>query len=681
MDNIMNNERLYNLLPRVYRRKDIDNGYTLRALMAVLESEYNLLEEDIRALYDNWFIETCDEWAVPYIADLLDVRHLETSELFPFSLRALVADTLGYRRRKGTVAVVANAVRDATGWRTTAVEFFQRMAATQSMIHPRPGRGGTANLRNRKQLEQVGTPFDTCAHTADFHGFPAGGPSSELGRSVRRGGYNIADIGLYVWRLQSFPVFGAMARKVTGGFYTFNPFGIDQPLFNHPRTRDDTTRLAGMWNLPVPLTAGMLEENLRNHPMQPALRVWVKTVGAGEFHPIPSRHVRVCSPVSRQALQKVWADPAVRAAVDPQTGRLAFPPGTKPGKVKVDYCYGFSAHIGGGPYNRKPGWWDVEPLPWIANVAAGGRFGSISVALAAWKKAGGKGVIRITDNGAYNFSGTVELGPGEQLTIEAADGYCPVIIGDVVFAGTSTGNRVNLEGLWWDGTVTPSGRLTFILHHCTSAPRRESGIRRDVRPSLSAESGKCPALHVIVSHSITGPLRLPAETEGLEIRDSIIDGMGDYAVAAAPRAGQRAWGPPAMFQRVTLLGKVAVDRLLAASDTLFAAAVAARDPSDGFVRFSYLPGGSRTPVRYRCYSREDRAREGVRPLFTSLRFGDAGYAQLGPGCPEALRSGAENGAEIGAFNHLYQPQRETNLRIILEEYLPYGRNAGVFYIT
>jgi hypothetical protein len=46
-----------------------------------------------------------------------------------------------------------------------------------------------------------------------------------------------------------------------------------------------------------------------------------------------------------------------------------------------------------------------------------------------------------------------------------------------------------------------------------------------------------------------------------------------------------------------------------------------------------------------------------------------------------IRAGAEDGSEMGVFCHLKQPQRETNLRIRLEEYLPFGLDPGVIYVT
>jgi hypothetical protein len=126
---------------------------------------------------------------------------------------------------------------------------------------------------------------------------------------------------------------------------------------------------------------------------------------------------------------------------------------------------------------------------------------------------------------------------------------------------------------------------------------------------------------------------------------------------------------------------------------VFTAPVEARRRQAGCVRFGYLPDDvSQTPRRYRC--QPDRALEGVtgpdartrirdrlRPSFTSARYGDPGYAQLGQSCAKEIRAGAEDGAEMGAFARLEQPQRETNLRVRLQEYLPFGLEAGLIYVT
>src|SRR5438270_10666882 len=67
-------DRLYKLLPAVYRQRDAEQGQPLRSLLEVIGEQVNVIEADIAQLYENWFIETCQDWAVPYIADLIGYR-------------------------------------------------------------------------------------------------------------------------------------------------------------------------------------------------------------------------------------------------------------------------------------------------------------------------------------------------------------------------------------------------------------------------------------------------------------------------------------------------------------------------------------------------------------------------------------------------------------------------------
>ena len=160
--------RLYELLPAVYRQRDAEQGGVLRALLATIEGELRLVERDIAGLYDNWFVETCEEWVVPYIGDLLNVRGLlPVREGGALGQRAAVANTLAYRRRKGTAAVLEQLARDVTGWPAAAVEFFERLATTQHTNHVRPGAGGTLAVRALDPLDRLGCPFGPAAHTGD----------------------------------------------------------------------------------------------------------------------------------------------------------------------------------------------------------------------------------------------------------------------------------------------------------------------------------------------------------------------------------------------------------------------------------------------------------------------------------------------------------------------------------
>jgi len=100
---------------------------------------------------------------------------------------------------------------------------------------------------------------------------------------------------------------------------------------------------------------------------------------------------------------------------------------------------------------------------------------------------------------------------------------------------------------------------------------------------------------------------------------------------------------------------------------------------EGCVRFSFVPVGSLVPKRFRCVP--DDAHPDVLPHFTSLRYGDPGYAQLRSATDLSIREGADDGGEMGVMHPLYQPQREANLRIRLDEFLRFGLHAGIFYVT
>ena len=69
-------DRLYGLLPSVHRIRDVEQGEPLKHLLGVIARQVAILEEDIAQLYDDQFIETCADWVVPYIGDLIGYRQL-----------------------------------------------------------------------------------------------------------------------------------------------------------------------------------------------------------------------------------------------------------------------------------------------------------------------------------------------------------------------------------------------------------------------------------------------------------------------------------------------------------------------------------------------------------------------------------------------------------------------------
>ena len=104
-------DKLYALLPSIYRIRDQEEGEPLKAYLAVLAEQVEVLQEDLSQLYDDQFIETCAEWVVPYLGDLIGYRRLQGATSPDGSSRAEVANTIAYRRRKGTLSIVEQLAR------------------------------------------------------------------------------------------------------------------------------------------------------------------------------------------------------------------------------------------------------------------------------------------------------------------------------------------------------------------------------------------------------------------------------------------------------------------------------------------------------------------------------------------------------------------------------------------
>ena len=152
-------DTLYDLLPAVYRVRDDAEGKPLRALLAVIAREFEALEENLDQLYDDQFIETCADWVVPYIGDLVGYRPLHGIAGSVVSPQAEVANTIAFRRRKGTALMLEQLARDVTDWPARAVEFFEQLATTQYMNHLRPHAVATATVRSQRVMLPLGGPF------------------------------------------------------------------------------------------------------------------------------------------------------------------------------------------------------------------------------------------------------------------------------------------------------------------------------------------------------------------------------------------------------------------------------------------------------------------------------------------------------------------------------------------
>lgn len=79
-----------------------------------------------------------------------------------------VANTIHYRRRKGSLALLEQLANDIAGWPARAVEFYPLLGWSQHLIHSHSGRGRSVDLRQTKLLNKLNGPFDKFSHTADI---------------------------------------------------------------------------------------------------------------------------------------------------------------------------------------------------------------------------------------------------------------------------------------------------------------------------------------------------------------------------------------------------------------------------------------------------------------------------------------------------------------------------------
>ena len=723
--------QLYELLPAVYRIRDAELAQQmeqlqgkpqdgpLKALLTVIAEQAAVLEEDLAQLYDDQFIETCANWVVPYIGDLVSARRVFVFPGARFTERAFVANTMAYRRRKGTAAVLEQLARDVTGWSANVVEYFQLLATTQYMNHIRLNNLSVANVRNSAPLEFVSTPFDKVAHTADVRRIAS-----------ERGKYNIPNIGIFLWRLNNYTITRAPAFKLDDRRYLFDALGKNVELYNNPKPEDEITHLADPINVPLPITRRVLHRDLdqyygvdKDQFRSILVNLNGNDVAAVSTNASPPRKViDVCdlSDITDAGGNVIgWAHkPKDRISIDPVLGRLAFPTNDPPPRsVHVSYNYGFSTELGGGEYGRGATFSDLQTVIRVPSDQP-----TLQAAIAALLAQVGSsadspgGVVEIekpatvTDSVYHNLSGSIAIPTGKAIEIRAADQHRPVIrlSGDWTITGSGE-SQLLLNGLVITGgslRIPATAQLhTLRLTHCTVVPGPVQA------PVTSPPSGLNPApqsllleaadVSIELVSSISGPIGA-VDGANVSLRNSILDAGDQTRVAYADvlsftttsPSGPTPFGEsgaPLKVVNSTIIGKVNTLTMQLASNTIFYADLLLNDPwpaavyserlQAGCVRFSYVPPGSRLPRLFRCQPADPADATRVRPIFTSLRYGDAAYCQLSTACAIEIQQGADDQAEMGAFHDLYQPQRTANLSASLNEYLRFGLEAGIFFAS
>jgi hypothetical protein len=690
----------------------------LQSLLLLIEEQLAAIEYDLEQLYDDQFIETCAEWVIPYIGELIGYQAVRGAAPTIASPRAEVASTISFRRRKGTVLVLEQLARDVTGWGAHATEFFRVLAATQYVKQIRPYNYYSPDLRYWQTRGYMDTAFDSTAHTVDVRRI-----------AVERGRYNIQNIGIFLWSLNAYSVTKVQATPVdsSGRFFRFSTLGTDMPLFNNPVSQgSEITAASQPVNVP---------DQLRRRVLCQDLQSGVGTIYYGEGNslalylnntPLYPYQVQVCDLSGSDGNWTNVPAPgsAYVACIDPELGRIALsipvatspPAGSATPQLQASYYYGFNGDMGGGEYSRtdsftaQPG----APVFSFPDQITPPRYSNLQDALnfaAANLDGNGQAAVEIIDSGIYSQLDSpalqIYVPTGTIIELRAADGCRPTLVlaGEIDITG-GTGSTFSLNGLLITYAQPsagigvppallrvpfgPSNQLGSLgLTHCTLVPGwalTPAGEPQPVYAGLPTLLVESSGVQIAVQKSIVGGLWVSQEAT-VNLSDSIVD-AGDPAGVAYAGPDGTSGGGSLTLQSCTVVGKIHATLFALISDSILWAALSLSDSwtvpvladrkQQGCVRFSYLPAGSIVPRQFKCV---DQIAGGPSPIFWALHYGSPGYAKLLPSTDGSIRQGADDGGEMGAFHFVLAPVRENDLRVRLQEYLPVGLEFGIFYQT
>lgn len=711
-----NREFLYALLPAIYRRRDGENGEALRALTSIIDTEFEAVRADTETAWDNWFVETAEEWLIPYIAAGLRLPVTRDVSAISFSQRAFVANTIAYRRRKGTVGMIELLARDVTNYPARAVEFFRRLVWMEAINH-QEGRAATLDLRDAARLERLAGPLSEAARMVDVRRIASG-----------RGQHNLPNIGLFLWRSQIWRLSEVDAAPVAGmgdrRGWRFRSTGEEAPLYAPLETEDDPVAVATEASVPIPLSRRRLWARAQEDG---GVSVWPFTItlraADGTTEQIPPERIDICrlSPVTT-------APTGDRVRVDPEAGVLLLGQAVGAGlaelSVTTSHYVATPGTIGAGPWNRPdasdwlrrwtdlPEGRDVGFQIMVSRTETGSDIvATLEEAVTAWHAfidgldADGRsqalGLILVGDSRTYAApNSAIRMPAGATLGIVAAswpdsadpaggppivhalgillpDETRPMLGGDIAIVGeasaTEARGEIHIDGLLVDGDISVlPGALDALSLASTT-------LIRSGKIAVDGTNGANAALEVEIARTILGGVVSTDPIAALSIVDSAV--LGSVLVPGVALTSSSA----------TILGQTQAG-ILEASDSIFEGALDIESQQEGCARFCYLPPQSGMARRYRCQpdialasatTDQERARilARFRPQYRSRDPLSSGFLLLADGVPVEIRQLAEDGGEPGCWNHLQHETRVTNLRNALPQFLRFGLESGLFFLA
>ncbi len=666
-------------------RDDPDQLRLLDALLGAVDGQLELLEREIDALWQDLFVDSCRDEALPYIGGLLGLP--------PDATRLEIAHSIALRRRKGTPAALEDFAEVLTGWTARVVEGWQVTAWCQRLGHPPPPRPTTIRLAG-PDLARVGTPFERARRTVDLR---------------RRWHPAAADVIVWPWHVRTLRDVEVAPRPGSTTRFALHPLGVDAPLYVAPRPLvlgSDVTgaraaaRTQAETDAPVRATYDVLLA-LAGEGDVTVGEVW--TLHAG--HPLADPGGTDDPPLVR-----LTVDGMPIAGSDLRFGSLvpgAPPPVAPPaGGAVVDLARG---HVEVHPdlAGTVRATWHRARAGSLGAMAADGTVtpGARVVVEVDPRRAGVDGIVGTLDDAfteararstALGLTAAdsepgrpdveIRLLTSDRLAAPAPQAFTPDaprwrIVATALATPTIVGaldldldeGCVEVEGVFLAGDLRAGPALGGLtLQSVTMDPA--AGATLAVAPDAWTTE-------VVLEHSLLPMVRAELSAFPLTIRDCVVDGRGaahrvcdppppdggsGVALAAADR-----FPPELRTEGVTFLGTVACDTVHA-SDCAFVDGLDVVRTESGCLRHCDLGASDPAdlPPTYRC---------GPFPpaRFASTRFGSAGYVAPLLDGSDPRTTAASDGGEIGAYHRDGRPGRVDRLRDRVHEFVPLGVDVTV----
>ncbi|WP_298770736.1 hypothetical protein [uncultured Shewanella sp.] len=648
------NEQLYRLLPLTYREKDFDHRQSFRALMAVLETVQDSLDENMMLLYQNWFIETCENERIPYIADLVNADLESVSELGSESVFAIqrryVANYLAYQRRSGCLTTFNNSVHDTTGYACYGVNSTNKMLTSWTDSDP------LLTTKTFSVTDNVSAPFSqaaclpklTCVETALF-----AAKGGELSPQV---------LQVYLWRRQAVALAQAQLFSVAhiDNAWTLGLHEEVWPLCHQPKC---------LASLDMPQRAQEYPYSIAQHNNDVAKM----SVTFFEYDLSSQRaHLLVDSDIVIADLSSWQKRDGNNGKVlfDPVLGRVLLLDVTLNGRLLVSFHYRHNGFFGASPRYRGVNE-QIAPTKRLLTLYPKDSVlvEVLSAKTIAMKKPSSpqQGVkecqIAFASNAHYGFSDPLKIDlKGENITLVAEDYVCPILSGTIEVSNTGdTPAQLILNGMKVYGQIRIDKNVDIQL--------KDSSLLADILwlslPSKQESDRRLAHITVENGLIVTQKLMKHANYQ-----------LTNSAMICSSPSTVRAFGS----LNSTVIGDITCISVKEVCNSVFDGTFTLINPNMAKLAYSYFsvlvqPRGIETE---QIITDSMIERHGVQ--FCSTRYFDADFLVLTYGSDQSLLTGADNGEEMGVFNQQFIRKKERNIKNQFDRFLPLGMEVQTYYM-